>query len=280
MKVSKLFVVLAFIAGCGGTDNLGRNSQAVDSDESEAPRHIHWQRGFAHGSGGGGNLIDHGGPVLVVDTTYAIWWGSPSAWPSDTQTGVDALFNGFNGTSFLGIVNQYMRGGTATSSFNGNFFDSSSPPNRSPSNSTLAAEVCSVLSAHGVAPSSNAIYFLYTSNFPSHVNFCAFHTSGTCNGVTIQFAYMPNTTGIAGCDPGNLFGCNTYSQGTRSLANVTSHEYMEAITDPDLNAWFDSAGSEIGDKCAWQFQSCVNLTNGSWQLQQEWSNAVSGCIQQ
>jgi hypothetical protein len=91
---------------------------------------------------------------------------------------------------------------------------------------------------------------------------------------------MPNTTGVGGCDPGNLYNCNTYSQGTRCLANVTSHEYMEAITDADISAWYDSSGSEIGDKCAWQFSSCVPLSTGSWQLQQEWSNSASGCVQQ
>jgi hypothetical protein len=279
MKTNRLLAVFALLAGCGGTeiDLPSQESQQLDSD---GPRHIHWQRGFAHHQGGGGNLIDHGGPVLAADSTYAIWWGATTAWPSDTQSSIDALFNGFNGTSFLGVANQYMRGGTATSSFVGNFFDSSSPPSRSPSNTTLANEVCAVLNTNGVTPSSNAIYFIYTSNFPSRVNFCAFHTSGTCNGVTIQFAYMPNTTGVAGCDPGNQLTCNSLSQGTRSLANVTSHEYMEAITDPDLNAWFDQSGQEIGDKCAWQFQSCVTLTNGSWQLQEEWSNATSGCVQQ
>ena len=279
MKTNRLLAVFALLAGCGGTgiDSLSQESQELDSD---GPRHIHWQRGFAHHQGGGSNLIDHGGPVLAADSTYAIWWGAPTAWPSDTQSGIDALFSGFNGTSFLGVANQYMRGGTATSSFVSNFFDSSSPPSRSPSNATLANEVCAVLNANGVPPSSSAIYFIYTSNFPSRANFCAFHTFGTCNGVTIQFAYMPNTTGIAGCDPGDLFGCNSFSQGTRSLANVTSHEYMEAITDPDLNAWFDSSGQEIGDKCAWQFQSCVTMTSGSWQLQEEWSNAAGGCVQQ
>jgi hypothetical protein len=268
--------VFVLLVGCGGTGI----DLIAQEPEADGPRHILWQRGFAPLAAAGGNLIDHGGPVLVADTTYAIWWGPTSEWPSDTQTAINDLFNGFNGTSFLGIVNQYLRGGTATTSFAGNFFDASHPPSRAPSNARLAEEVCEVLNAHGVPPSSNAIYFIYTSNFPDRVNFCAFHTFATCNGVTIHFAYMPNTTGIAGCDPGNLFGCNSFSQGTRSLANVTSHEYMEAITDPVVNAWFDSSGSEIGDKCAWQFQSCVLLTNGSWQLQEEWSNAVSGCVQQ
>jgi hypothetical protein len=119
-----------------------------------------------------------------------------------------------------------------------------------------------------------------TSNFPGHVNYCAWHGSGTCNETTIQVSFQPNTTGIAGCDPGNLYNCNSYSQGTRSRAKVVSHEYIEAITDPNLNAWYDSSESEIGDKCGWTFNACVYLTNGRWQLQQEWSNAVSGCQQQ
>src|SRR5262249_34592296 len=156
---------------------------------------------------------------------------------------------------------QYLRGATASTSFAGNLFDASAPPRRAPNNATLAAEVCSVLGANGIAPNPNAIYFIYTSTFPKGANYCAFHTLGTCNGVIIKFAFMPNTTGIAGCDPGNLYGCNTYSQGTRSLANVTSHEFMEAVTDPQLNAWYDASGQENGDKCAWHFQSCVTLTN-------------------
>jgi hypothetical protein len=70
------------------------------------------------------------------------------------------------------------------------------------------------------------------------------------------------------------------SEGLRSLANVSAHEYMEAITDPSISAWYDSSGSEIGDKCAWQFKSAVTLPGGStWQLQEEWSNNTSGCVQ-
>jgi hypothetical protein len=243
MKTKRFLVVFVLLVGCGGTGI----DLIAQEPEADWWAHTSWQREFAGNHHGQGNLIDHGGPVLVADTTYAIWWGPTSGWPSDTQTGINALFNGFNGTSFLGIANQYLRGGTATTSFAGNFFDASNPPSLVPSNATLAEEVCSVLNANGVFPSSNAIYFIYTSNFPSNnTSFCAFHTFGTCNGVTIHFAYMPNTTGIAGCDPGDLFGCNSFSQGARSLANVTSHEYMEAITDPDANAWFERSGAEIG----------------------------------
>ena len=227
-----------------------------------------------------GNLIDHGGKILPTSNTYAIWWGTQSAFPSDAQDGLTSFFNGINGTSFLGVPNQYMRGGVATTSFHSNWVDTSAPPGHGPNVSTIVSEACKVIGQNGESPDPTGVYFVYTSNFPKGGNYCAWHSHGTCNGVDIQVAYMPNTTGIAGCDPGNQFNCNTYSQGTRSLANVTSHEFMEAITDADINAWYDSSGAENGDKCAWKFSGCVTLTNGSWQLQQEWSNSVSGCVQQ
>jgi hypothetical protein len=233
-----------------------------------------------HNASGSGNLIDHGGRVLPSSNTYAIWWGT-GGFPSDAEFGIDALLGGLNGTTFLGVAQQYMRGAAVGSAFHTNWTDTSAPPLRSPSVSTIVAEACKVIAANGRTPDPNALYLVFTSNFPRHVNYCAWHSSGTCNGTTIQVSYQPNTTGIAGCDPGNLYNCNTYSQGTRSLANVASHEFMEAITDPDLNAWYDSSGQEIGDKCAWQFSSCVNTSNNiKWQLQKEWSNSAGGCVQQ
>jgi len=227
-----------------------------------------------------GNLIDHGGKILPVSHTYAIWWGDQAAFPSDAQDGLTSLFNGLSGSSILSVHNQYMRGGSSSTLFHTNWTDTSAPPRHGPNVSTIVGEACSVLLQNGELPDSTGVYFVYTSNFPKGGNYCAWHSHGTCNGVDIQVAYMPNTAGVSGCDPGNQYNCNAYSQGTRSLANVTSHELFEAITDPDLDAWYDSSGSEGADKCAWKFSSCVTLTNGSWQLQQAWSNAVSGCVQQ
>jgi hypothetical protein len=228
----------------------------------------------------GSGLIDHGGKILAVSHTYAIWWGNQAAFPSDAKTGIVQLFNGFNGTNFLAIAHQYMRGASVSSSFVASANDTTAPPTRSPSTSTIVNEAGRAINANHWATDSSAIYFVFTSNFPSGINFCAWHSHGTVNGKDVQVAYMPNTTGISGCNPGNLYNSNTYSEGTRSLANVTSHEFMEAITDADLNAWYDSAGSEIGDKCAWRFGSTVNLNNSHWQLQEEWSNAAGGCVQQ
>ena len=276
-----VLALVSVLAGCGAADAVGQTDEAqtgvVTGPESA---HIHYQRGYAKPGGGGGtNLVDHGGPVLPTSHTVAIWWGDQTQFPADAKAGLDALLKGFGGSAFLGIEKQYMRGASIASTFLTNYVDASAPPSRPPSTSTIVSEACSVINGNGLTADTSAIYFVFTSNFPGHTNYCAWHSYGTCNGVTIQVAYMPNTTGMAGCDPGDLYGCNTYSQGTRSIANVTSHEFAEAITDANASAWYDSSGAENGDKCAWTFSSCVSLSTGSWQLQQEWSNAISGCQQ-
>lgn len=223
-------------------------------------------------------LLYGGGRVLTSSTTYAIWWGTPSNFPTDALTGIKQLLEGFGGSSYLGIATQYMPNPKVapTSAFGGSVFDSTAPPSHSPSTAIIAAEVGRLFPT----PDPNALYLVYTSNMP-HLNFCAWHAAATVNGVQTQIAYMPNTANVAGCDPGQLFNPppNTYSEGTRSLADSTAHEFMETVTDPvPVTGWADKNGQEIGDKCNFVYDKTapVTLVNGSaWQIQEEWSNAAN-----
>jgi hypothetical protein len=69
--------------------------------------------------------------------------------------------------------------------------------------------------------------------------------------------------------------------------NILSHEHIEMVTDPALNAWFDSSGEEIGDLCSYNYgtrDEDAGKANQDWDghfylLQQEWDNHVSGCAQ-
>jgi serine protease len=225
-----------------------------------------------------GNLVDHGGQITPASDTYAVFWGPTSAWSSDVFSGIASLFSGFGGSNYLGIAQQYMRGAAIGSTYDGAKFDSSAPP-KTVNAATLGAEV--VKEYGSLDP--NGIYFVYTSNFPNGGNYCAWHSFTTENGQNVAVAYMPNPTGVAGCQTGNTFNLSQ-SATLSALANVTAHEFMEAVTDTwpgsGTYAWIDGSGSEIGDKCAWQFSSPVTLSNKTtWQLQEEWSNAITGCAQ-
>lgn len=70
------------------------------------------------------------------------------------------------------------------------------------------------------------------------------------------------------------------------MASVIAHELEEAVTDPDLNAWYDVRGQENADKCAWTFGTTSTASNGSlyniklgtrdYLIQRNWVNASGG----
>ena len=228
---------------------------------------------LGHGGGGGSALMTlHGGNVLTSNKTMAIFWG---AWgnPGDVITGVDSFFGGWGGSGMAGDSTEYngtTNGNVTTaSSYLGHTLDTSSPPSKALSTSGAVTEACKIT---GNNPDPNAVYFIYTSTGAGHVSYCAWHSWGSCsNGAPVQVAYMPNVTGVAGCDP--VSDITSESEGLAAVVNVTSHELSEAITDPRGAGWFDSGGAENGDKCAWSFHNDVTLSNGSrWKLQMEWSN--------
>jgi hypothetical protein len=242
-----------------------------------APTHGLEQRGSNHGRSVATNLVDHGGPVLPTSHLYAIWWGSPSTWAgTDIQAGMASFFSGLNRSSYVNTAAQYMRGASLSVVVSGTVADTSSPPKKIGA-ITLGNEVQKEVNAQLLPVDPSGIYFLFTSNAQSG-GFCAAHTYAPVSGTTVSVAYMPNESGVAGCAVSGAVG--GFSAAAQSLANLTAHEFMESVTDPFISAWYDKSGSEIGDKCAWQFGSPVTLKNGSiWQLQEEWSNLAGGCVQ-
>ena len=251
---------------------------------SAAPEHVFHSKEFIDskvhyakpGGGGGSALMTyHGGNVLINPTTYSIFWGS---YGTDIQSGMAAFFSGFSSSSIATASDEYtgtngqVNGKTTAG---GVYSDTSTPPSRALSTSAAVAEVCKVTNN---APNPNAVYFIFTSTGAGHVSYCAWHSWGSCGSTPVQVAYMPNLSGVSGCDIGSA-NYNGHSAALAALANVTSHELSEAITDPQGTGWFDSSGQENGDKCAWAFLSepapePISLGSSHWALQGEWSNAA------
>jgi hypothetical protein len=249
-----------------------------DSDTSDPQVHAQHDGGFAaRASTKSPNVVDHGGVVLPTSRTVAVYWGNPGDFPSDLQGAMTSLLSGFNGSSYLGIAQQYMRGAAISTSYDGALVDTSTPPNRAPTTSALGAEVCKLVAN----PDPDTLYIVFTSNAPK-INYCAWHSKASCNGVAFQVAYVPNQAQLPGCSPytATNLHCNSYSDGTVTSADSVAHEFMETITDAQITAWYDASKAEIADKCEYMYSSCVTTSTGSWQIQAEWSNSISGCQQQ
>jgi uncharacterized membrane protein len=269
-------------------------AQAAPIDQRHRPE-IHRMRGASAAASSAvvnpQNMMYFGGAVLPSTTTYAIWWGKPSDFPADARNGLDDFLEDLEGSDYLRIADQYMLGNTAHTRFGGNLFDPSAPtstPVDAQGNDLIYPEVFKVLDEYGLKPDPTAIYVVYTSNYPAQAaaqGFCAFHTYDTSADGTflIHLAYVPNTTGVpsfCGTDFDPLFTPNIQSEGTRAITSATAHEFMETITDPNGDAWYNLAfNNEIGDPCDFIYQSWVPLRDSRSKIQGIWSNQTGGCVQ-
>lgn len=232
-------------------------------------------RGARTGPAGSTPLLTwHSGPVMHGTTVQVIFWGT--SWPGyrgDKMTGLAGFYSGLGGTKYMGTNTEYSdASGTVSSSvsYQGQVTDSSAAPRHAPSTSAVLAEVAKLFPN----PTPNGYYPVYVDQMRGHAGYCAWHSSGTINGVRVQFGFFFNLDGDPGCDPQSTYG---QSQGLAALGNVSGHEISEMVTDPQLNAWYDSAGSENADKCAWTFSgNAVSIGGQSWKIQGNFSNKAYG----
>jgi hypothetical protein len=244
--------------------------------------------------GGSGDLVDHGGPVLSEVHIYPIFWGPTST--TFSQSYKDAITNFFVGiqcgagtarptcSGHSDLVKQYFRGAQSKITFPRSFDDTSNPPNSSPTSTSIVAEAAKVVKNAGLNIDPLGLYMVFTSNFPSRSNYCAWHSAGSYKASSTSVAswftvaYIPYLGAVAGCSAKNLPGFTTFtiSQAVHSAINVTTHELYEVMSDSLINnrsAWYDVAGYENGDKCAWNFASFIN----GYLVQSEYSNSTHNC---
>ena len=222
------------------------------------------------------NMTRHSGFAMPTTHIYSIYWGLsfPTAGYS---TAVDGFLSGIGSSTYNAVTTQYMPTSAANSmTFGKSFTDSSVPPASSPTTASILAEVYKVVVTKGNGTIDPAgLYMVFTNNFPSKANFCAWHGAGSVNkSATFTIAYQPYLGTMTGCNANYLTNFHSKTNSAvDSVANVASHEIYETVTDPLLNAWYDSTGAEIGDKCAWKTATTV----AGYSVQTEWDNSITGC---
>ena len=241
---------------------------------------------------GRGDLINRGGATLPSINLYAIFWGNTPAIDLTYQNNVINFLTGLNcsGVTCAGLtstIKQYV-GSTALSiSFKKQYLDTTSnPPTAAPSSASIANEVVKAVNTVAKDPlDPKGLYLVFTNNYPSSVNYCAWHSAATAklNGINYPFTlgYMPNVSGVSGCSASILpnFKQSGLGLGFDSLFNVTTHELYETMSDPMTsgNGWIDSKGYENGDKCSWYWSTPLVQSALTFYVQLEYSNAIHGC---
>jgi hypothetical protein len=245
-----------------------------------------------------GNGIDyHGGPVMLTPhNVYFIWYGN---WTGNTAlTILPQFISGLNGSSYFNTNTLYANGSgqniVNTVTMNTQVFDNYSQGTVL-SDQGLQTVVSSKLTAHTLPTDTNGIYFVLTSQDVDQkgslgefcVQFCGFHNHATLNGADIKFSFVGNIARCpSACAASNLGIGPNGNAGADAMANVMAHEFNETVTDPDLNAWFDSTGQEVGDKCNFRFGPEFTTTNGApadvtlgarnFLIQENWINSAGG----
>jgi hypothetical protein len=270
----------------------------------------------------GGPLEYHsGGSVMLpYDAVYNIYWAPPTL-QDGTATGFSSLYGTVTvlhnawlpGHGLLNIATQYYQDDGVTTTYvvnggglggfvvdNGAYPASGCSdiytPNDCITDAQIQTKIAAVMTAQGWTGGMNKVFVLYTSSGEgschdntnsscAYVQYCGYHSYFLLNGQPVIYVNVPY---------GDIQRCSHQDAQTFPndppgdvAANVTSHEIMEATTDPLFDAWFDASGNEIGDLCAYNFGTNMwnnGLANQMWngwffEDQQEYDNHTSSCVQ-
>lgn len=247
---------------------------------------------------GSGNLAYHGGPVQTTPRVYLVFWGKwwHSACVGQQGHGLadeNYLINFFNargtGPDLLSnTMTQYHGVPGQRSEFSGKVLygavaDCSNPP-ASATQAQLAAVAvayANYFKAHGQLINANTQIIVVS---PSGTNpgggfgssYCAWHSWASDGSLELSYTnepYMPDQGGNCGAD----FLPSGPSPALQGWSIVGGHEFAESVNDPQLSAWWDAAGFENGDKCAWSGVFTQSIGSSKYVEQPEWSNVGSAC---
>jgi hypothetical protein len=245
-------------------------------------------------------LLYNGGPTMTTNTVYTVFW-SPSSnpIPASYVSTINQYFQDVahdsgmptnvyaSDTQYSGIQYSSTFGGTytLTSAFPANGCGPYGGASVCLTDGQLQAALSSAISTNGWQKTGTNMFFMFTPNNVdscsgsscAFTSYCAYHGYGLGGMIYANMPYAKSSLYPGNCDVGQY----PNGQDADATINVTSHEHNEAITDPQLNAWYDANGWEDGDKCAWTFGLLSGTGNAHYNqtingdhyfLQEEWSN--------
>ncbi|HEX3127293.1 MAG TPA: hypothetical protein VH394_08185 [Thermoanaerobaculia bacterium] len=243
--------------------------------------------GFAMDAGAA--VTYHGGPVIVVAKVVDIFWGPSFANPASPDyiyaQSLTAFRNQFGTSPEYNVITQYYQivGGVRQyiqlsnlAAGTADWFDTSTPPTNV-TDTAVRAEIQRYLATHAFDSSTIYEVFLPSASYSSYgsgtscggpaLAYCTYHNFYGSGATAVKYTVQPYAS-CAGCQ---IAGWTAAQNQEHFVANST----RATVTDPLFNAWYDSTGMEMGDKCLWM---PAPFLDGVYGYPYEWSNAVNACV--
>ena len=237
---------------------------------------------------GSGQLVNHGGGFMAYARVVCIFWGPSLSSTSSYVSEIRSFRNSASGmVSHTGMLNQY---GAYQSNFVGaqtDKFDTTNPSSTAVTDAMVQSEVAKFFGGgKNGGYDTNTIYEVFipsgyyskdgssTSCGGPNLAYCAYHSSGDGSHLPTNVKYSiepyPSCSGCAAS------GFST----VQNAEHFMIHETREAVTDPYGSSWYDAAGYEADDKCAWTGLFLQTAADGhTYGYQPEYSNSARNCVQ-
>ncbi len=231
----------------------------------------------------------HGGPVLIQARVVFIFWGPSFANAASADhtyaTTLQAFRNQLGTSGEYNTITQYYQIVNGVKQFiqltnlgagTADWFDSRTPP-ANVTDTSVQNEVNAYLASHTVDYSTVYEVVIPSSSYSSSggstscggpaLAYCAYHSWFGADPTAVKYSIQPYPS-CSGCAVSGW-------SAVQNQEHFVTHETREAVTDPTGRGWYDSAGNEVDDKCAW---SPTPFLSGGYGYQYEWSNATNSCI--
>ncbi len=227
-----------------------------------------------------------GGPLLGAVKIQLVFW-TPSVAYQDKLPG---FYSAITRSPYFDWLSEYNAPSTSIGrgSYLGAYTDSVSNPQGKIEDADVQAELTALIAKKAVPkPDANTLYMVY---FPPGLSidmsgsgscqvFCAYHSSfADKSGREINYGVIPDQGGAC------AGGCGGDPDQFNNETSVSSHEMIEAVTDPAVGlvtgntpqaplGWYDGTNGEIGDIC-----NAEQTKVGAYTVQREWSNTRGLCV--
>jgi hypothetical protein len=229
------------------------------------------------------HLTYYGGPVLKNVHVIPVYWNSSVVY----QANLNSFYSDFtssNSSIYASLLTQYsgIKSGTRGTPYvaakgTGKITDAQ-----------IQAFLTGLFNSGNLPkPTANTYYPVHfpagvhitaSDGSRSCVTWCAYHGTYVYHGVNVNYGVIPDQAACFG-------GCGGNFQLVNNLTSVSSHELVEATTDPGVGlatriapplAWYDANNGEIGDICNGQ-QATITANGHTYVVQKEWSNSKNAC---